>query len=269
MFLRKRDLEYKYAFQENLDLFDDTPLPPECAKPNWKLDCCCGDEEIIFISLACGYILANFFLWNSLLLKPMRLIATFVHEFSHAIACWLTGGKVSSIDVYNAEGGVTKYQGGKRCLIIPAGYLGCAFVGMVLVILSGDRTASLISACIFLFALVVSMFFSPNRMMKIFTVGFIVLTTGFILMDRLLFDPLLQYLTLFYGVFIGCFSIYDIYDDLLIRSAEGSDAQACHQLIPCCLPRWVGLQFALVALSLQALGLYLGLVWMTSTRGLD
>ncbi|KAL7526738.1 hypothetical protein ACHAXR_001628 [Thalassiosira sp. AJA248-18] len=268
MFLRERMTPFRNlqnGFQENLDLFDDAPPSPECANPNWTLDCCCGDEEIIFISLMCGYLLANFFLWNSLLLKPMKLIAVFVHEMSHATACWITGGKVSAIEVYNNEGGVTKYQGGKRCIIIPAGYLGCAFWGMAFVVLSGDRTASLISACVFLFALVTSLFFSPNRVMVLLSVGFIILTTGFILMDRLLFNPLLQYLTLFYGVFIGCFSVYDIYDDLITRTVEGSDAHACHQLIPCCIPRWVGLQFAVVALGFQTLGLYLALVWMTST----
>ncbi len=183
----------------------------------------------------------------------MKLIALFVHEMSHASACWITGGKVDGIEVYNNEGGVMKYHGGKRCIIIPAGYLGCAFLGMVLVVLSGDQTTSLIFACVFLFALVTSLFvFAPNRTMILLSVGFYILTVGFILIDRFLFHLLLQYLTLFYGTFIGGFSLYDIYDDLITRAVEGSDAHAYHQLIPCCLPRIVGLQFAFV------------LVWMTS-----
>ena len=66
------------------------------------------------------------------------------------------------------------------------------------------------------------------------------------------------------GVFIGMFSVYDIWDDLITRTVEGSDAHACHKLIPCCLPRCVGVQFAVVAIAFQALGLYLALVWMTS-----
>lgn len=233
-------------------------------EPNWDLSKCCGDEEIIFLSLMCGYFLANFFLWNTALLKPMKLIAVFVHEMSHATACWMTGGKVTAIEVYSNEGGVTKYIGGKRCIIIPAGYLGGAFWGMVFVILSGNRTAALVSACLFLLALAVSLFFAPNRVMVFLCVGFIVLTTVFILLDRLVFHPLLQFLTLYYGVFIGSFSVYDIYDDLITRTVEGSDAHACHQLIPCCLPRCVGVQFAVVALGFQAVGLYLALVWMSS-----
>ncbi|KAL9190909.1 hypothetical protein ACHAXT_000615 [Thalassiosira profunda] len=218
MFLRQRDLQGGAGFQENLGqyLFDDTPLDPDCAIPNWRLDCCCGDEEVILISLTCGYLLGFFFLWNSLLMKPMKLVAIFVHEFSHAAACWMTGGQVHAIEVHVNEGGVTKYEGGKRCLVIPAGYLGCSFLGMVFIALSGERTAALIAASLFLLALVISLFFAPNRMMQLLSVGFIVLTTAFILLDRLLFDPLLQYLTLFYGVFIGSFSVYDLYDDLML-----------------------------------------------------
>ena len=46
----------------------------------------------------------------------------FIHaEFSHALACWMTGGKVTGIEVKSNEGGVTKYVGGWRICIIPAG----------------------------------------------------------------------------------------------------------------------------------------------------
>ena len=39
----------------------------------------------------------------------------------HATACWMTCGKVHGIEVYGNEGGVTKYTGGWRWFIIPAG----------------------------------------------------------------------------------------------------------------------------------------------------
>ena len=107
--------------------------------------------------------------------------------------------------------------------------------------------------------------FSPNKTMIILNLVFVAITITFIIVDRFVMHPFLQYLTLFYGVFISSFSIYDIYDDLITRTVEGSDAHACHKLIPCCLPRCVGVQFALVALAWQALGIYLALVWMSST----
>jgi len=200
---------------------------------------------------------------------------------------------VHGIEVYTNEGGVTKYSGGWRWFVIPAGYLGGAFWGAVFVVFSGDRWASLGIAILFCVGMTVSLFFAPNGTMVGLNIGFIVLTIAFISVDQLVITPFLQFLTLFCklasarklpckcdmcathfyvhlffsdsdGVFIGIFSVYDIWDDFITRTVEGSDAHACHKLIPCCLPRCVGVQFAVVALVFQGLGLYLALVWMTS-----
>jgi hypothetical protein len=189
------------------------------------------------------------------------------------------------------EGGVTKYTGGCRCLIIPAGYLGGALFGGLLVACSGNRIASTAVACYFVAMMLISLCFAENATMVIVTLVFILITSGFIFLEWFVFTPLLPFVTLYYGVFIGSFSVYDIYgktqpsypilfmigpspdlnlfsfrkDDLITRTVEGSDAHACHQIIPCCLPRCVGVQFAIIALALQAAGLYCALVWMTST----
>jgi hypothetical protein len=98
------------------------------------------------------------------------------------------------------------------------------------------------------------------------SLGFSALTVGVMFIEWFVFDPLLEYLTLFYGVFIGFYSVRDIYDDLITRTAEGSDAQACHKLIPCCLPRCVGVQFGVLAVVFQIVGVYLALVWLVSTE---
>ena len=183
----------------------------------------------------------------------------------HAIMCKLTGGKVTAINVNTNEGGVTQYTGGWRISIIPAGYLGGAFFGGLFVALSGNRIASTIVSSLFVAALLISLKYSPNCTMIILNLSFAVITVAFILLDWLVFNPLLQYVTLYFGVFVGCFSVYDIYDDLITRTVEGSDAHACHKLIPCCFPKCVGLQWALVAIVFQGLGCYLALVWYSST----
>ncbi|KAK1732425.1 metallopeptidase (family M50) [Skeletonema marinoi] len=157
-------------------------------KPNWTLSCCCGDEEVIFIAFLFGYLLANFFLWNNLLLRPIKLIAIFVHEMSHALACWLTGGTVlnNRIEVKERDGGITRYEGGNAYFVLSAGYIGSAFFGMLFIILSGDRIASLVAACIFLFGLVISLYLTKKSETesRVWTVGlsmgFIALTTVFI-----------------------------------------------------------------------------------------
>jgi hypothetical protein len=70
---------------------------------------------------------------------------------------------------------------------------------------------------------------------------------------------------LFYGVFFGYYAIRDIWDDTIKETKEGSDAMACHKLISCCLPRCVGVQFMLVSLSFQVIGIYLAIVWLVTT----
>lgn len=93
---------------------------------DWNLKKCCDNEEYIFIGCYVLYALIAFFLGKSAILKPMRLLGVFVHEFGHASACWMTGGSVKKIEVYNNEGGVTGYTGGCRLIVIPAGYVGGA-----------------------------------------------------------------------------------------------------------------------------------------------
>jgi hypothetical protein len=124
---------------------------------DWQLEGCCRGEEVAFICFYAGYVISFFFLFNTAVLKPMRLLAVFVHEFSHASACWMTGGNVKGIEVYQNEGGVTKYEGGCRLLVIPAGYVGGAFWGGAFVALSGNRIGATVVACIISAALVGSL----------------------------------------------------------------------------------------------------------------
>lgn len=77
----------------------------------WGLETCCDRTEIIFLCCYAVYAFVALFLGKMALLKPVRLLAVFVHEFGHASACWMTGGSVKKIEVYNNEGGVTGYTG--------------------------------------------------------------------------------------------------------------------------------------------------------------
>jgi len=126
-------------------------------KIDWELNGCCETEEYLFMAFYGGYVIIFFLLWNTFILKPMRLLSVFVHEFGHASACWMTGGKVEGIEVYENEGGVTKYRGGMRCLVIPAGYVGGAFWGGAFVALSGNRLGATVVAGMITGALVITL----------------------------------------------------------------------------------------------------------------
>jgi Peptidase M50B-like len=147
----------------------------------------------------------------------------------------------------------------------PAGYVGGAFWGAAFVALSGNRIGATVAGCIFTAALLTSLRYSPNSTVVMLSVGFTVITVAAMLIDWLVFTPIIEYVVLYYGVFIGVYSVRDIYDDLVVRTAEGSDAVACYKLCPLCLPRCVGVQWGIIAMIFQVLGLYVALCWLSST----
>lgn len=227
------------------------------------LSTCCNESQYAFIGLYVGFLLLCWLTWKTSFMKPMRLIAVFLHEISHAIACWITCGDVHKIEVYNNEGGVTHYVGGCRCLIIPAGYLGCSLWGMLFVVLSGGRRTATGAAAVFVAFLFISLCHSPNKVMVYLNLGWALVTMAFVYVEWYHFSPILNYVILLYGVFIGTFAIFDIYDDLCRRTVVGSDAYACYEIMPCCLPKWVGLQWAIWALFFQIFGIWCALVLMS------
>lgn len=79
-------------------------------------------------------------------LRPFRILAVSFHEFSHAFVCLLTCGKVQGMQVDPNEGGCTSMHGGVAWLTLPAGYLGCAFIGALLVFCGFDIVASKIAS---------------------------------------------------------------------------------------------------------------------------
>lgn len=53
----------------------------------------------------------------------------------------------------------------------------------------------------------------PNRIVVYICIGFLIITIGAIVIEWLVVDPFLQYVTLFYGVFLGYYACRDIWDD--------------------------------------------------------
>merc|ERR1711862_343518 len=188
---------------------------------------------------------------------------------SHAQMCWLTGGNVHKMEVYNNSGGVTYYHGGCRCLIAPAGYLGESFWGAVFTILSGGRRTATFAGAGIILALLLSLCYRPNRVFIILTLVYVVLVASFIVLEWWYTDedtPVLTYLILLFGVFLGTYAITDIISHLIIRTIEGSDAYAAYEesgRTPCCPPKCFGLWWLLWAILFQLCGLYLALILMS------
>lgn len=76
-----------------------------------------------------------------LVLYPVRLLVTLIHEGGHALATVLTGGAVRRIELYTDGSGVTVSSGGWPLLIVPAGYLGAALLGALMLYLLNHSNA--------------------------------------------------------------------------------------------------------------------------------
>uniref|UniRef100_A0A2P2LTL5 Uncharacterized protein MANES_02G069400 n=1 Tax=Rhizophora mucronata TaxID=61149 RepID=A0A2P2LTL5_RHIMU len=64
--------------------------------PNWELKNCCKHDQAVFLIAIAVYSLVILLLWRTFLMTPFKLIAVFLHETSHAVACKLTCGQVRS-----------------------------------------------------------------------------------------------------------------------------------------------------------------------------
>lgn len=77
-----------------------------------------------------------FLLWNHPVSAPVKIFVVFLHELSHALATWLTGGKVLELTLSARQGGSVLSQGGNGFLIASAGYLGSLLLGSAVFLLA-------------------------------------------------------------------------------------------------------------------------------------
>ena len=228
------------------------------------LNVCCNEAQSAFGFLYFLYWILSFLLSDTLLAKPLRLLATAVHEMSHAAVCWLTGGRVMKLAVYENTAGVTYYRGGCQCLIAPAGYLGEAWVGMLLTICSGGRRTSTAAAVSVIVALALTLCYSPNRLLVYLCLFYIALLVVLIFLEWYVVTPILFFCTLLFGVFLGVCSVGDIGNHLICHSRPGSDAYAAYEETGrCCPPRCIGVMWLLLAIAMQVFGVILALALMS------
>ena len=71
--------------------------------------------------------------WYTPLVYPLKIFVVLLHELSHALAIWATGGSVDRIVLDPRQGGATWGTGGSAFVALSAGYLGSLLWGTALV----------------------------------------------------------------------------------------------------------------------------------------
>ncbi|XP_021763574.1 uncharacterized protein LOC110728219 [Chenopodium quinoa] len=229
-------------------------------QPNWELKGCCNHDQRNFMITIGIFTVVILALWRTFLLTPFKLITVFLHEVSHAIACF-TCGSVEGIEVHANEGGLTRTRGGAYWLILPAGYLGSSFWGMLLVLASTNLLTARIAAGCLGVALIVVLFIAKNWTLRGLCIGFIVFLAVIWILQEKTDIHILRYVILFIGVMNSLFSVYDIYDDLISRRVNSSDAEKFAEVCPCpCNGFAWGFIWGIISFACLCGAMYLGLV---------
>lgn len=97
------------------------------------------DPKRLTLPLTFGVAVIVVLLWSTPFIYPFKLIVVGLHEFSHVLMTWATGGEVVQFSLNPYEGGHVMSRGGNTFLILQAGYLGSLLFGWVLLWLA-DRT---------------------------------------------------------------------------------------------------------------------------------
>lgn len=195
-----------------------------------------------------GALLIVVALWDSPLVLPLKWLTVLFHEVSHALAGWLTGGRVVSLNITHRESGICHVAGGNRTLILMAGYPGSLCWGLGALLLA--RRPRWVKAGLFTAGgalLLVTLFY----VRPILGFGFLFsLATAVMMLVWAWYGQLSwQALSLrFLGLGSCVYVLHDILHDVFLHGTGLSDATllAGHTGVPAML--WGCLWFAIAAL---------------------
>ncbi len=167
--------------------------------------------------------MVSIFIWNTLLIYPIKLLVVILHEVSHAIATIFTGGSVISMNVSTNLGGGVSSEGGNEFIIASAGYLGSLLFGILIFFSAKNKSLNLRSSTIIavLLLLFAANFFT-DAIVIIFTIFYSAL---FYAAPRYIPQKINYWLMRIIGLVSSMYVLFDIKEDLLTFAYRKNDAQ--------------------------------------------
>lgn len=129
-----------------------------------------SDAQKITFGVFFGYLVAiaiiSYIPVVNKILWPFKMLTVSFHEFGHALACVLTCGKVDGLELDPREGGCTHMHGGLPWVTLPAGYLGSAFMGALLIFCGYNIVASKIASFVIGVVSILSLYWGMKTWFK-------------------------------------------------------------------------------------------------------
>jgi len=179
-----------------------------------------GNSEFwILLSLSIVFII----FYNSYLVFPIKLFVVFLHEISHTIAAYLTGGKVSYLTFNLNLSGKTVIEKGNSIFIASSGYLGSLAIGILLYLSSYSKRLKkwLLNTLFFLIFIITINLVQGG--LQIFLGLFV--SAVFFIIPRYLSNYVANLILKFIGLSSCLYVLADIKEDLLTSTLRETDTQ--------------------------------------------
>lgn len=185
-------------------------------------------KQFLEIAILGFIIVISFFLWDTIVVFPIKLFVVLMHEISHGIAAILTGGKIISMEINLNLGGKLESEGGIPFIIASAGYIGSFIFGAALFYSAynknhGVTIISSISIIILLFAV---------NVIEDFRLSLISILSASLLFIISKFSPdkISSYIFKMIGLISCLYVLFDIKEDILSDSSINSDASVISEI---------------------------------------
>ncbi len=201
---------------------------------------------LIFIGIA--------FLWDTVVMYPLKIFVVFMHEISHGLAGVVTGGKFGEFQVNPQQGGHAYTYGGSKFWVLTAGYLGSLIWGGIILLLAArTRFSKAVSVLIGIGMVAITIGFGSNLFTYLFGIGF-----GVALILFGMFLPVIvnEWVLRIIGITSCLYAILDIKSDVLDRSHLRSDARMLSEITPPSTEMW-GIIWIVIAIGLTFWFLYI------------
>ncbi|KAK4239678.1 peptidase M50B-like-domain-containing protein [Achaetomium macrosporum] len=225
-----------------------------------RRDLTVNDAQKVTLGIIAAYVVGIAILWNvpyiRWVLWPFKMLVIAFHEFGHAFACVLTGGRVQSISLDPREGGKTHMLGGKSGITLPSGYLGSSLVGALLTFAGFNINASKIASIAVGVCFLGLLWWGRRDWLTIITV---LLAVGLLVGCWFIAHAeALRFVILFIGVMSSLYSVWDICDDLILRKVNSSDSYLYSQRYGGSSQCW-GVIWSIISLGFMAAGIIAGI----------
>jgi len=219
-----------------------------------------NSTQKVTLGVIAVYVVVIALLWNLPYVRwslwPFKMLTIAFHEFGHAMAACITGGRVKSISLDPREGGVTHMQGGINAITLPAGYLGSSLIGALLIFCGFNIVASKVASIVLGVCFLLTLWWARKDWLTILTI--LAAVALLIACWFIKHAEALRFVVLFLGVMSALYSAWDICDDLILRKVNESDASVFAQRYGGSSQCW-GVFWCIISLGFMACGIVAGL----------